>query len=252
MEAVRIGDELQGPQGNVVVTTKPYEGEVERDIIDVMTSGGVLQLTKDHRVEVFRCNKHLVCAVGDLVTTGDHLFTSPEETLEVKRVSRRISSNGVYFVRFEDDKSAYIRSASGQVVSKGCPGDPKFKFAARYGSESDDPQHSRRSQSAPAKSRVLQQSRHETSVIFKRRRIDDPPVLDILKMLARRAQCGDIFSQLNLPACSKHEVILPSELAEDLRHKIKHVYAQWCDERLAMNRGRSSKLVWKLLVSGDP
>eukprot|EP00930_Biecheleria_cincta_P002346 TRINITY_DN103358_c0_g1_i1.p1 TRINITY_DN103358_c0_g1~~TRINITY_DN103358_c0_g1_i1.p1 ORF type:complete len:305 (-),score=45.98 TRINITY_DN103358_c0_g1_i1:353-1267(-) len=256
VKLVRTGDELKGPHGNALLTIIRYEGEGERDFVDIVTSGGSLPLTKDHRVEVLRGNKHLVCAAGDL-RAGNHVFTGPEETLEVQRIGKRICSNGVFFMQFRDDVSVYIRSASEPVVSKGCPGDPLFRYAALYGSHldcqssRDDSRPSRRSQSAPTSRKGLQQRGNETSVIFKRRRIDDPPVFDILQMLASRAQCGDMLSHLDLQGGSKHEVILPSKLAEELRCKIKQVYKEWCDERLAKHHGRSSKLVWKHLASRD-
>merc|ERR1712032_258947 len=140
----------------------------------------------------------------------------------------RVVSTAVFFVSLAEDLSVYIMSLA-KVVVKGCPGDSAFSYASAGSTPpANTAMTSRRKvHSAPPS---LAPTNQLMQVFFKQRRLDDPPVSEVLQQLARDAQCEHLLEGLDLTGY-KHTVSLPTDYALALKECIQQAYEAWCASR---------------------
>lgn len=249
VQYVKKGDVMKGPEGDVVVAESWHEWQkVLRDVVEIQSSRGNLWLTKDHRVDVLRGT----LAAGEL--RDDDFMLTRLDPVEAEPVKVRLIKNcttDVYYVRFHHDKPAYVLTTA-QFVTKGCPGDASFA-GGPFGTAVMHDSSPRRISSAPPSSTGgalllrRQEDLHEkTAVIFKRRRAEDPDIFTLLRQFAEEAQCKHLLS--GITEVSKHELVLPCRIANQLQVNVGGPYQRWCERRLLAYPGtRNSKLEWKPL-----
>lgn len=259
------GDRLSGPNGDARVVDVRSTQPDERDIVDFCTSLGPISVTADHRLLV--CHHGQVCesAAGSLLK-GGLLCTGPEQTIPFTAFKRK-ASTAVFYMSLAGDLPVYIDMVKfNKFVAKGCPGDPDYEYASPGSTpERGPPVVPRRPQSAPCRlhgfdgaSQGALASRTsgtptepsvaggQVHIMFKQRRIDDPPVLEVLRELADTVGCGDLLQDVNGGGSPcKHEVCLPIACARELQVRIEPAYQRWLQRRQQIYHGRSSKLVWK-------
>lgn len=244
VDRVRSGDQLIGPDGNATVASLENVQQLDRDVVDLQFAGGVVSVTKDHRVLILHNAQIQERAAGDL-RNGGRLWTgSPSGSAFTTRF--RVVSTAVFFVSFSEDLSVYIMALA-KVGAKGCPGDSAFTYASAGSTPPNEAMTSRRKvHSAPPS--LAPTDHHPRSrpmqVFFRNRRLDDPPVGEVLQQLARDAECEHLLEGLDLRGC-KHTVSLPTDDALALKEGIHRAYEAWCASRRSSHGGRSSKLVWK-------
>jgi len=258
VENIHVGDELNGPDGLVVVKSVFLDlPSRDRDIVRVETEDCVISVTSDHRICSWDNGVVKECAAAELLPGGS-LFVGPGLG-KPYRASKHTKSTEVYNVEFDRDRSVYIVNQQVLAVAKGGPGDPWFGYAAGYGHNNGfGSTKALSSKSAPASTSnqhclqsenkgntLVAHSRKVVQVRFKGYRSGDPPILDILTKLATEADCVSSLECLQLDEAHPTSVAcLPEAVAFELKEKIKDPYSRWLQSQ-SCSKGRSTSLQWK-------